>query len=154
MLTDIEKKIIAAIQGDMAITKQPYLDMAKQLGMTEDLLLKTIAALCDKGVIRRFGATLRHQKSGYSSNAMVAWQVDEDRIDEAGEIMASFKAVSHCYRRRSATQWPYNLYTMVDARDRQSCLAAAEKISEAASVATYAVLFSQKELKKTSMTYF
>ena len=154
MLTKLEKMILASIQGDIPITERPYLEMAEQLGISEDTFLEKLKELCDRGVIRRFGATIRHQKSGFKANAMVAWKVDEKRIIEVGKKMASFKQVSHCYRRNPNSDWPYNLYTMIHARDEESCIETARKMSEATSVDTYTLLFSREELKKTSMRYF
>jgi DNA-binding Lrp family transcriptional regulator len=85
---------------------------------------------------------------------MGAWQVDENRIEEVGDKMASFREVSHCYRRNPTKRWPYNLYTMIHASDEAACRQTAQNMSEAASVETYTLLFSRKELKKTSMVYF
>ncbi|MEZ4567573.1 MAG: Lrp/AsnC family transcriptional regulator [Desulfobacterales bacterium] len=90
MFTDLEKKIIALIQGDMPVEKRPYQVIAETIGTDEKTVLTTVRDLVDRGIIRRFGATLRHQKSGFTANAMVAWQVDEDRVDGVGKIMASF----------------------------------------------------------------
>ena len=154
MLTEIEKKIIASIQEDMPVTARPYLEISKKLEISEDTLLENLQNLCNRGFIRRFGATLRHQKTGFTANAMAAWQVDEERIDEVGNKMASFKQVSHCYRRNPTESWPYNLYTMIHAADKAACRQTARKMSRAASVEKYALLFSRKELKKTSMVYF
>ena len=64
---------------------------------------------------------MRHQQSGYKSNVMVAWQVDEALIEQVGNTMADFKMVSHCYRRNPTGQWPYNLYTMVHGRSEADC---------------------------------
>ena len=154
VLTELEKKIIASIQEDMAVTDRPYIKIAQNLGISETELLKNLKDLCDRSVIRRFGATLRHQRTGFTANAMVAWKVAEDRIDEVGQKMASFKQVSHCYRRNPTDEWPYNLYTMVHANDEQSCHATARKMANATSVEDYTLLFSRQELKKTSMVYF
>jgi len=154
MLTELDKRIMASIQGDIPITERPYLEIAENLGISEELLLKSLKNLCDKGVIRRFGATLRHQKSGYEANAMVAWQVDEDRVDAVGEKMAAFSSVSHCYRRNPKDDWPYNLYTMIHAKDEASCWELARSISLETSIDNYTLLFSREELKKTSMEYF
>ena len=153
-LTELEKKIIASIQEDMAVTERPYIKIAQELGISETELLENLKDLCDRGVIRRFGATLRHQRTGFTANAMVAWKVDEDRIEEVGQKMASFRQVSHCYRRNPTDEWPYNLYTMVHASDEQSCHATAREMSSATSVENYTLLFSREELKKTSMVYF
>lgn len=154
ILSELEKQVIAAIQGDMPIIDQPYLEIAESLGIAEDLLLDTLRDLVARGIIRRFGATLRHQKSGYQSNAMVAWRVDEARIEDVGGTMASFQAVSHCYRRDPTPQWPYNLYTMVHGKSEADCRQSALEMSEKSGVGDYALLFSKRELKKTSMQYF
>ena len=154
MLTELEKKIIASIQQDIAVTERPYLDISKKLRISEKTLLESLQSLCDRGFIRRYGATLRHQKTGFTANAMAAWQVAEDRIDEVGSKMASFREVSHCYRRNPTDRWPYNLYTMIHASDEDACRQTAQEMSKAASVNNYTLLFSRRELKKTSMVYF
>ena len=154
MFNDLEKKIIALIQGDMPVEKHPYRIIANKAGTDEQTVLAVIQDLNHRGIIRRFGATLRHQRSGFNANAMVAWRVDEDRVEAVGQLMASFDQVSHCYRRDPAKDWPYNLYTMVHATDESACREIAADISEKTAVNTYEILFSRKELKKTSMQYF
>jgi DNA-binding Lrp family transcriptional regulator len=154
MLTDLEKRIIASIQEDMAVTERPYLEISEKLGISEDKLLSTLQSLCDRGIIRRFGATLRHQKTGFTANAMAAWQVEEDRVEEVGNKLAAFKEVSHCYRRNPTKSWPFNLYTMIHANNKASCRQTARQMSEETGVKNYSLLFSRKELKKTSMAYF
>ncbi len=154
MLTELEKKIIAAIQGDMPITASPYAEIAAQLGIEEARLLAVLSDLSTRGVMRRFGATLRHQKSGFTANAMTAWQVEEQDIEVVGRTMAEFKEVSHCYRRDPTPQWPYNLYTMIHGKDEADCRRAADKMAQKTGVQKYKLLFSRREFKKTSMKYF
>ena len=154
MLTDLEKKIIASIQEDMAITERPYLEISEKVGITEEELLENLQSLCERGIIRRFGATLRHQKTGFTANAMAAWQVDEKRVEEVGDRLASFKQVSHCYRRNPTKDWPFNLYTMIHANDEESCRQTACNMSQETGIENYSLLFSRKELKKKSMVYF
>jgi len=154
ILTDLEKKIIALLQSDIPVVKRPFLELAQQIGITEDEFLSVLKGLDDRGMIRRFGATLKHQKSGFKANAMVAWKVDEDQVEETGNIMATFQEITHCYRRNPAQGWRYNLYTMVHAADENACFAIVKEISKAVGQDTYELLFSRKELKKTSMSYF
>ena len=154
MLTDLEKKVISVIQGDIPISRRPYRDIGKMVGEDEQTVLAVMRGLVEKGLIRRYGATLRHQKSGFTANVMVAWQVDEDRIHDVGRRMAEHEAISHCYRRSPNEKWPYNLYTMIHARDRASCHAIADELVKIEGVNNYTMLFSEKELKKTSMVYF
>ena len=154
MLSDIEKKIIASLQEDLPIDPRPYRTIARNIGVSEERVLQELHSLCDRGIIRRFGATLRHQKSGFSANAMGAWIVAESVIDAVGEQMAAFPQVSHCYRRNPTDGWPYNLYTMIHTSDEDACLDTARRMSESTGITRFALLFSRKELKKTSMVYF
>jgi DNA-binding Lrp family transcriptional regulator len=154
MLTDEEKKVIAAIQGDIPLDPRPYNLLAKGLGMEEETFLAILQSLNERKLIRRYGATLRHQKSGFSANAMVAWKAPEDRILAIGETMAGFEAVSHCYRRDPKPGWSYNLYTMVHARTQEACRSTVAEMARAADLQDYTMLFSIRELKKTSMQYF
>jgi len=62
MLTELENGIIALLQGDIPITQRPYLEIAKKLGISEKTLIEGLKDLCDRGVIRRLGATIYHQK--------------------------------------------------------------------------------------------
>lgn len=154
MPNDLEKKVIAALQGDIPVSPQPYRQIADAIGVDEETVIDVIRDLRDRGVIRRFGATLRHQKSGFNANAMVAWQVDEARIEKAGEQIAGYGEVTHCYRRDPAPGWPYNLYTMVHAADEAGCREIARRIARETGITEYTLLFSRRELKKTSMQYF
>lgn len=153
-LTDLEKKIIALLQTDIPVVKRPFLEMAEKIGITEDEFMTVLKDLDSRGMIRRFGATLKHQKSGYKANAMVAWKVAEDRVEKTGSIMETFREITHCYRRNPAPGWKYNLYTMVHAATEDDCYAIVKKISQAVGEDDYSLLFSRQELKKTSMKYF
>lgn len=153
-LTDLEKKVIAAIQGDIAITERPFLAIAERLGVAEGEVLAVLRDLTERGVIRRFGATLKHQNSGFKANAMVAWNVPEERVENVGATFAAQREVTHCYRRDPHPDWPYNLYTMIHAADEAGCEAIARRMSETVGESDYKLLFSKRELKKTSMKYF
>jgi DNA-binding Lrp family transcriptional regulator len=154
VLTELEKKVIAAVQQDLPLSERPYLEIAAAIGSSETEVIAALKSLCDRGVIRRLGATLRHQRTGYKANAMGAWKVAEERIEAVGRTMAAFRQVSHCYRRNPGPDWPYNLYTMIHADDENACRETAAAMARAADVADYELLFSREELKKTSMIYF
>lgn len=153
-LSENEKIVIASIQGDIPISSRPYLALSEKVGLTEDEFIEILKGLREKGVIRRFGATLKHQKSGFAANAMVAWKAPESDMAATGKKMASSSAVSHCYRRSPQLDWDYNLYTMVHAADENDCLRTVKDLSEMSGVSDFELLFSVRELKKTSMKYF
>ena len=154
MVDDPDKKIIGLLQDDMPMDPRPFAIMAGQVGITEEQFLSMVKSMVDSGIIRRFGATLHHQKAGFSANAMVAWIVPDSKVEEAGRIMAGFREVSHCYQRVTQGDWKYNVYTMIHGNSRDECREIARRISKNSGINEYAVLFSEKEFKKTSMEYF
>jgi siroheme decarboxylase len=154
MLSELDKKVILALQRDLDICRRPFLEVAGHLGMEEETLLGAIQSLMSRGYIRRFGATLRHQQSGYEANALVAWVVPEADLKRLGRHLAGQRAVSHCYARRPAPSWPYNLYTMIHGRTPEECVKMAAELAAETGVQDYEMLFSETELKKTTMRYF
>jgi siroheme decarboxylase len=154
MITELERRIINLIQGDLPVASRPFAVLADQLGIPESTLLGEIRKLKERGVIRRFGATLRHQEAGFSSNAMIVWRVPEERLEDVGKLIAGFKEVTHCYQRKLQRGWPYNLYSMVHGNNREDCHEIAQRLSQKVGISEYTLLFSQKEFKKTSMEYF
>ncbi|MDY6973141.1 MAG: AsnC family transcriptional regulator [Thermodesulfobacteriota bacterium] len=154
MIDELDKKIINLIQQDLTLDPRPFALMAGKIGISEEEFIARVRDLKSQGIIRRFGATLRHQEAGFASNAMIAWRVADDRTEEAGEILAQFREVTHCYQRRPKRDWHYNLYTMVHGGNRDQCYQIAERMSRSAGIDEYVLLFSEKEFKKTSMAYF
>jgi DNA-binding Lrp family transcriptional regulator len=154
MVDEIDKKIIGLLQSDLPVEPRPYKIMADQIGITEDIFLERVQAMINKGIIRRFGATLYHQEAGFSANAMVAWIVPEEIIDKIAEKMSKFRDVTHCYQRRAQKDWRYNLYTMIHGDNRDECVRIAENMSRITGIKEYRLLFSEEEFKKTSMEYF
>ena len=154
MIDETDKEIIRLIQGDIPLVPRPFAVLSDEIKISADHIIKRVQSLIDRGVIRRFGATLRHQEAGFSSNAMVAWLVPEHRIESVAKAMVKFRQVTHCYRRRANRDWKYNLYTMIHAQNREACHRLARRMSEKTGIEDYALLFSEKEFKKTSMEYF
>jgi DNA-binding Lrp family transcriptional regulator len=155
VFTDTEKRILALAGADLPDSPTPFADIAAQTGATEAEVLALITRLKEDGVIRRFGATLRHQKAGYGHNAMVAWRVDDpDEALRVGEMMAARTEISHCYIRRTYPQWKYNIYTMIHGKNPGDTTRVVEEISRDTGVTDNQTLASLRELKKTSMRYF
>lgn len=154
MIDEKDKQVIRRIQGDLPLDHRPFSLLAREIGMTEEEFLHRVQRLKEEGIIRRFGATLRHQEAGFSANAMVAWKAPSERVNDIGDLFASYREVTHCYERKPRADWPYNLYTMVHGASREQCRSIAETLARASGLKDYAVLFSEKEFKKTSMEYF
>lgn len=150
----IDNKILKILQGDIPQTIHPYKDISEELGISEDEVVERVNGYIEKKYIRRFGATLRHQKAGFSANGMAVWKIPEDDRERVGEIIAGFREVSHCYERPTFPDWPYNIFGMLHGKSEDECRETAQRISDAIDVQDYHILFSVQEFKKTSMVYF
>ena len=153
-MNKLDRALIRELQKGLPLVSRPFQTIAQKLQISEAEVLARVQELIDRGVIRRFGAAVRHQDLGYVANAMVVWPVPDERVREAGRIMASFPGVTHCYERVRAPGWPYNLYTVIHGRTEEECRETAARIAAAAGVDDYQILFSTAELKKSSMKYF
>jgi DNA-binding Lrp family transcriptional regulator len=150
----IDKRIISRLQGDLPLEPRPFAGLAAELGLSEAQVVERIARLKQGKIMRRFGATLRHQQSGFPANVMVAWRVAEDQVDEVGRKLASFRRVSHCYWRTPCPDFPYNVFSMVHGKSEAECRELVAEMAGAVGGVEHELLFSVEELKKTSMQYY
>lgn len=154
MLTELDKQLIREMQKGLPLVSRPFAEIAARLSLTEEEIIERIRFFIQNGQIRRFGAAVRHQDLGFVANAMVVWDVPDEKVTEVGLVMAGFEQVSHCYQRPRHQGWPYNLFTVVHGKNREECIQAAESLSRATGMEKYRLLFSTAELKKSSMRYF
>jgi DNA-binding Lrp family transcriptional regulator len=138
----------------MPLVPRPYAEMARAIGQTEDELLEWAAAARERGQLRRVAAVLHHRKAGFRANGMAVWKVPDERIDEVGNRMAHFTAVSHCYQRPTYPDWPYNIFSMIHARTADECEHVANAIAAATGIAERAMLYSSTEFRKIRLRYF
>lgn len=154
MLNELEKQIVRELQDGLPLVPRPFMAIAEKLNISEEELLVKVKDFMERGVIRRFGAAVKHQELGFVANAMVVWNVPEKRIDEIGQRLATFEEVSHCYHRPNRPGWPYTLFTVVHGTNPQECREVAARLSQNVGIDDYQMLFSTAELKKSSMKYF
>ncbi len=153
--TPEERAVLRIVQKDLPDSLTPYADIAREAGVSEEAVLELLRGLKEEGVIRRFGASIKHQRAGWSANAMVAWVVAGRDVAPLGRSAAEHTHVSHCYYRpTSAADWPYELYTMVHGRSEEEVERVIAELRGILGLADYRVLTSIRELKKISPTYF
>ena len=126
---------------------------ASDATVDEERVLRRLCEWKEAGLVRRFGAFVRHQKLGYAFNGMTVWNVTEEQVDETGAAFAALPYVSHCYSRRPADSWPYNLYAMVHAKTQEELDGYVDEMRRIANLDPR-VLVSTKEFKKTLPVYF
>jgi len=146
--------LLKELQNGFKLENRPFKRMAKELGYTEEDVLKIISSCMESGVIRRIGLAVKPERLGHTNNALVAWEVPEDRVEEVGTALAARKEISHCYDRECPPGWEYNLFTMIHAKSPEGFDDILASIQDSLGLKNFQVFKTIKELKKTSMRYF
>lgn len=154
-ITPAEVAAVRVLQRDLPIVPKPFQAWAEKYGIPQEELFAHANSFLERGVMRRFSAVLRHRNAGFSANAMGVWIVPEERLEEVGNIIAEYAAVSHCYQRPTyPPSWPYNLFSMVHGKTTEDCLAVLNSIAEKTHLDGFTMLYSTKEYKKVRVKYF
>lgn len=152
-MNKMDQELIIALQGNLPFEENPYEAIGKILAISEDEVIERLKAMKDTNKLKRIGAILRHQKSGFTNNAMAVFKTESSKTEMIGNELALSSLVSHCYERKSYEGWPYNLYAMLHSRADHEIEAFVESVVKKYGIDVYEILYSVRELKKTSMVY-
>lgn len=153
-LSQREMEFVRILQRDLPIVERPFDAWARDVGVNVDELLAVAEQFRLRGIMRRISAVLRHRELGFDANAMGVWIVPPDCQDAFGATAAGFSEVSHCYLRPSYEDWPYTIFTMIQAHDRTRAANVLGAIASATGIDNHDALYSTHEYKKVRIQYF
>ena len=81
----LDEKIVRATQAGLPLVAEPYAEIAKEVGVSQEELLSRLKAMLADGRIRRIGAVPNHYALGYTANAMSVWDVADAEVDRLGQ---------------------------------------------------------------------
>ena len=151
-----ERQLICVLQEGLPLVTHPYASIAEKINSTENEVINYIKLMQEKGDIKRFGLVVRHRKLGYKSNAMVVWDITEDKVDTLGQCFGQFDFVTLSYRRpRNLPDWPYNLFCMIHGQDRDDVKRNLELMIKSCEVTgvNHEILFSTRCFKQRGAIY-
>lgn len=152
-----QQRLLAALRDGLPLQLRPFQRLASGCGLTEQEVLQQLQDWQAQGVLRRFGAVLRHAELGYRHNAMCVWQIDDAATRERiARQLAGEAAVTLCYERPARPpHWPYQLFCMIHASDAASLQAALGQIIQRHGLQPYphAVLPSLKRYTQRGACY-
>jgi len=153
-MDEVDVKILDELKTKgIPLDPEPFNPLAEKLKISTVELIERISKLQEKGIIRRFGASIRPTHLGFFANALVAWKVPENRIQEIGTYLAKFKEITHCYHRRAvAGVWEYNLYTVMHGKERKGVEEYVSGLSKSIEIKDYVILYSLSDLKKADFS--
>jgi DNA-binding Lrp family transcriptional regulator len=146
-LNKTEKRILSRLENDLDVISEPFNFLCGE-GLEIEEVLQTIQGLIDKGVVRRIAAIVNNRRLGFVANVLFCSRVPEGRIVEAGQALARFGAVSHCYERKPVRDWPYNLYAMMHGKSMGEIQHLISKFTAAERIDSFELLPTAAELKK------
>jgi siroheme decarboxylase len=149
-----DRRLIAATQGGLPLTPEPYAEVANWLSLTENEVLGRLSAMLETGVIRRIALAPNHYALGMTANGMSVWNVDDQLAEALGAEVGNLDFVSHCYLRpRALPEWPYNLFAMIHGATREEVEAKRAEIAAllGPSCSGSDILYSTRILKKTGL---
>ena len=155
-LSEFEEQVLQKLLVGLDLVAHPYQVLAEQLGTNEDKILSAIRRLDKYGVLKRFGAVVKHEQLGFTENAMVVWQIEPTRLSTVGRLMGKLPWIRLCYSRKHYNSaWPYNLYCMVFAKDRSSVYEFVQKtrVDLQLENVSYKILFRQNTHKQCAGQY-
>ncbi len=95
---EIDASLINHLQDGFPICEQPYLQVANELGLTEDDVLNRLKKLLENGTLTRFGALYHAEKMG-GALTLAALKVPDADFEKVTEIVNAFPEVAHNYQR-------------------------------------------------------
>jgi len=109
----MKQEVLSRIQKKFPLVARPFAVIAQELGITEEEVLEILRQEKEANIIRQTSAIFDTKRLGYKSS-LVAFKIDEDKIDGAVAIINSHPGVSHNYERNHA----FNIwFTMAVAPD-------------------------------------
>jgi len=94
----MQDELLYQMQNSFPMEKRPFHTLAKELNSTPQEIIDLVQSLKDEKIIRQTSAIFDTKRLGYRSS-LVAFKVDEERVDEAAKIINAHPGVSHNYLR-------------------------------------------------------
>ncbi len=98
-------EILYRVQKSFPLTRKPFEQIAQELNTTEEEVLRILTEEKKKNIIRQTSAIFDTKRLGYKSS-LVAFEIEEEDIDEAVKLLNSHPGISHNYERNHS----YNIW--------------------------------------------
>jgi siroheme decarboxylase len=155
-IDDRDHSLLWQLESGLPLVPRPYEELGKGIGMPESEVISRIRNLITNGTIRRFGVVVRHHEVGFGANAMVVWDVSDDRLTDVVKCLTSDEQVTLCYQRpRHLPDWPFNLFSMIHGRDEETVRAhiSVLRADSPLCLLNHDILFSRRRFKQTGARY-
>jgi DNA-binding Lrp family transcriptional regulator len=149
-------RLLAALEQGLPLVPRPFARLGMRAGMHEREVIEQLRAWLTSGALRRLGIVLRQPETGFACRAMCVWDVPDERAAELGRRIATQAGASLCFRRERVPEvWPFNLYCVIQGKDRGQVQTRLAALIREAGLEAFAssVLFSTRRYKQCGSRY-
>ena len=94
MIDEIDRKIIEILSNN---ARTPYTKIAKEVGLSEGAIRKRVAAMEEKGFIKKYVAVIDAKKLGYNSITLLGVDVEPTMLLEVSKKVAEIDEAKHVF---------------------------------------------------------
>ena len=125
MLSKKERRLLEELQFNFPISSQPFQEIGKKIGLTEEETIRRIKVLQKRGVIRYIAGIFNLKNLGIKSS-LIALSVPKKDLVRVIKIINGYPQVSHNYLREDK----FNLWFTLSASSREELLNLIEDIKQ------------------------
>lgn len=127
-LPDLDKldiKLLNLIQENFPLVAEPFAELARQLNITEEEVIRRLKSLKEQGTIKHLGAVFDSGKLGYYGTLCTA-KVPLNMLDRVTAVINSYPEVTHNYLRNHLN----NIWFTLQAKTPEKLTALLEEIKQ------------------------
>ena len=94
----MKQEILSRIQKKFPLVAKPFKVIAQELNISEDEVINILNEQKKENIIRQTSAIFDTKRLGYKSS-LIAFEIEEEKIEEAVKIINAHPGVSHNYER-------------------------------------------------------
>lgn len=148
-----EKAVMRVLQDELPLTDEPFKHLASRVELHESELLHVIYALQSAGHFKGIHASL-NLRSGSADTSTLVWQIPEEKMDEAGRILAGSRDILTCYQRPLYAAFPYSLFATMKLKSEKEMELLAQEMEARLGKWPYRILTQAREIKKARLRLF
>jgi DNA-binding Lrp family transcriptional regulator len=124
-LNKLDIKLLNLIQENFPLVPEPFAELARQLNIIEEEVIRRLNSLKEQGTIKHLGAVFDSGKLGYYGTLCTV-KVPPNMLDQATAVINSYPEVTHNYLRNH----PYNVWFTLQAKTPEKLNALLEEIKQ------------------------
>ncbi len=138
-------RILMEAQYNLPLTETPFLHLAENLKMSEEVVIRDLRLYKAKGIIKRVGPQLNYRAfKKIRFAALVGADVSAEKLNETIKRINSERNVKHNFLREHNT---YNLWFTIKAESKEELFEKTKSLMDACGIGNYVVLPSKKVYK-------